>query len=110
MNKTSILLILVITLLSTSVLSKETDRSKRPHITSQHKGEMGYRILYIHNPLDKAVWVWVECQNVMSTQPIGLPARRFSEVNLKSNDPDVAVDDNTCYINHWQVQKNGNVP
>lgn len=83
------------------------DPSRGPHIVTQHAEKDGSRTLYVHNPLDRAVWTWYECSNVISVEPIGLPGRQFSEIHLKSNDTDVAVDDNTCYILKWKVQGKG---
>lgn len=92
------------------LISLSYNPGTEPHIVTQHAERDGSKSLNIHNPLDQAVWIYIECSNVISVHPIGVPPRHWSDVNLKSNDPNVPVDDNTCYINHWQIAKNGNVP
>src|SRR6266481_6548653 len=90
------------------IVSLNHNPAKEPHIVTQHAEKNGSMTLYVHNPLNKAIWTWYECENVISVHPVGVPARSYSEIHLKSNDPDVPVEDNACYISKWQVQKNGN--
>jgi hypothetical protein len=86
------------------------DKSKAPHITSQHATADGGRDIYVHNPLNKAVWLFFECKNVISVHPIGVPATTTSEIHLNANEDDTHIDDEPCYINHWTFQGRGDMP
>lgn len=81
------------------------DRSKYPHITNQRPGQNGERILWIHNPLPKAVWIWLSCEDVVSIEPIGLAGDFISEIHLTAHDSDHINANNFCEIDHWKVQK-----
>lgn len=90
--------------------SEVRDISKEPHITSQKSTKDGGREIWVHNPLNQAVWLYFECENIISLEPVGVPARLISEIHLKSNESDTVVKDNTCYISKWQIQEKGGVP
>lgn len=83
--------------------------SKVPHIVSQ-KTEMvkheaasptWERWITIKNPLNRAVWVFIECEHHLTVNPIGLPGRRKSTITL----PDIPPQDG-CLLHHWQKMGN----
>ena len=63
------------------------------------------RHIKIQNPRDRAVWVYIECESRLTTNPIGLPGRRTVTVTL----PDIPPAEG-CVLNHWREQRSGESP
>ena len=63
------------------------------------------RHIKIRNPLDRAVWVYIECESRLTSNPIGIPGRKTDEVVF----PDIPPGEG-CLINHWGVQVAGKSP
>lgn len=63
------------------------------------------RYIDIKNPLDKAVWVWLECESHLTTNAIGVAGRHTSEYTF-----DGIPSKEKCWINHWVVQAPGRSP
>lgn len=63
------------------------------------------RTIAIHNPLDRAAWVFLECSSHLTTNAIGLAGRHTSTFVF----PDIPPEEK-CWINHWLVQPYGVSP
>jgi len=59
------------------------------------------RSITIKNPLDRAVWVYIECERNLTVNPIGLAGRHTTTITL----PDVPPQDQ-CLLNHWKRMGN----
>jgi hypothetical protein len=73
-----------------------------PKIVKQESGGSPERVmLTIRNPLARAVWVYIECPNVFTEEPVGIEGRRTVKVNLACpSDPGAEP----CVVNHWTIQ------
>lgn len=63
------------------------------------------RRIKIYNPLRQGVWVYVECDSSLTSNPIGVSARRTDEFVFPGIPPG-----EVCSINHWRVQVPGKSP
>jgi hypothetical protein len=84
-----------------------------PHIVTQRtdtvSDDMGSliweRYIDIRNPLDRAVWVYLECDVHLTVNPVSVSARHTSEITLDNVAPK-----EQCEINHWAIQVPGKSP
>lgn len=60
-------------------------------------------MLTIRNPLPKDVWVYIECPNVLTVEPIGVDAHRTSKINLLCP----GGPGGGCLIHHWAYRGRG---
>ncbi len=72
-----------------------------PHIVSQHTTKTGARELVIVNPLRKPLWLYIECENVLTIHPIGVPGYRRIAVQMKDPEQPIVTD---CFLHSWIVQ------
>lgn len=78
--------------------------SKEPHVIRQFTTEDGVRVILIDNPL-KAGWVFFECQNVVSIQPIKVE-HGVQTITLTTNTPYTVVSPPPCVIHKFIVGEN----
>jgi hypothetical protein len=106
--------VLLIALLALGVASGFHRRpAPEPTIVSQRTDtvldDMGSliweRYIDIHNPLDRAVWVYLECAGHLTVNPVGVAGRHTTEITLDNVAPKEA-----CLLNHWLPQKPGVSP
>lgn len=97
----------------TAVAGVNARAAKAPTIVSQRTDfvydDLGQlideRYIDIHNPLDKAVWVYIECEGHLTVNPVGVAGRHTSEITL-----DGIPKAEQCMLNHWYVQVPGKSP
>lgn len=71
-----------------------------PTIVGERAGGADRVLLTVKNPLDRAVWVYIECPNSLTETPVGIPGRTTADVNLYcAIEPGGA-----CLVNHWRYQ------
>lgn len=75
-----------------------------PHIESQRSTPAGTRMLTISNPVRKPLWLYIECENVLTIHPIGVDGRRVVKVEMKDPSGPITTD---CYLHAWLVQGGG---
>jgi hypothetical protein len=88
-------------------------KAKQPHIVTQRSDMVMHtyatptweRHIYLHNPLPRPVWLYIECSSHLTTSAIGVTGGRTSEIVL----PDIPPEED-CLINHWLVQETGKSP
>ena len=105
--------ILVLAISTAALVADSYARARAPFIEKQVAGtvydDMGQlideRYIDIRNPLDKAVWVYVECEGHLTVNPVGIAGRHTSEITL-----DYVAQKEQCSINHWYVQVPGKSP
>jgi hypothetical protein len=78
--------------------------SVAPHVVSQ-KQHGDVRYLYVHNTLDRAIWAYFECEDHLTTTPIGIGRAHVAEVRIPGIGPD-----EQCSLNHYRIQVQGQSP
>jgi hypothetical protein len=68
-------------------------------VTHQYASPTWERHIWIRNPFRHPVWVYLECPEHLTVNPIGLPDRKTSEVVL----PDIPPQE-MCIVHHWYLQ------
>jgi hypothetical protein len=76
-----------------------------PRVVAQADGGPGRTMLTVLNPARVAVWVYVECPDALTIEPIGIPGHRAAKVNISCP---IGLG-GRCLIHHWRVQ-NGHSP
>jgi len=98
-------------LIFAALLLTATAQAKRPapkvEIITQELVSGGIR-LTVENTTGKDVWVFVECPNVLTTDPIRISKKRISKVLMRANGEDVDIQ-KPCIVNHYRIQ-NGHSP
>jgi len=82
-------------------------RETEPYITHQSTDMVTHRDasptwerhIWIRNPFRAAVWVYIECVEHLTINPIGIGKLHISEVVI----PDIAPDE-SCLLHHWYLQ------
>lgn len=74
-------------------------------VTHQYESPTWERHILMRNPLPRAVWVYVECEQHLTVNPVGVAGRHTSEIVL----PGIGEDEH-CLLNHWNYQVNGQSP
>lgn len=73
-----------------------------PSITKQSRTQDGHALITVYNPLPKPAWVWFECRNALSKDPIGVLSKHSVTIDLQASEP---ISPEPCLIWHWQVQE-----
>jgi len=63
------------------------------------------RRIKIRNPLSKAVWVYIECESRLTSNPIGVRSGRADTFTF----PDIPPGEG-CLIHHWRAQDGKSPP
>lgn len=80
--------------------------SQRTDVVYDDQGQLiDERYIDIHNPLDRAVWVYIECEGHLTVNPVGVAGRHTSEITL-----DNVAQKELCLLNHWYKQIPGKSP
>lgn len=75
-------------------------RSPLPHIVSQHQTPDGKREIKFENPRKGDIWVYIECESIMSVDPIRVQHGTHN-ILLQSNEEGVAVSPPPCLLHFW---------
>lgn len=86
---------------------------RAPHVVSQrsvmvipqYESPQWEAHIFIHNPMKKAVWVWLDCRPHFTSVAIGIQAAHMSEYVF----PDIPPGEN-CNVDHWEYQRPGHQP
>ena len=74
-------------------------------VMHQYASPTWERHIWTRNPLDYAVWVYIECEEHLTVNPIGLAGRHTSEIVL----PFIAPEEK-CLLHHWYKQEGTKTP
>lgn len=78
--------------------------SPAPHVISQRQ-DGNVRVFYVHNPLPKAIWLYFECEGVLTQTPIGMGREHTAEIKVAGID-----EVEQCSLNHYRIQVKGQSP
>lgn len=82
------------------VATRPVQGAEVPRVTHQETTATGTRRMTISNPTHRPLWLYIECERVLTVHPIAAPAKRVFVLEMKDSEPIT----NDCYLNHWVVQ------
>lgn len=112
MGKTILKVLLAVGIVTALSLGSADDAAARthrhapppPHIVQQ-KQIGAKRFIYFHNTLDKSIYVYIECEQHLTTIPFDVAPERVTELVL----PDIDSNEQ-CMFNHYRIHVPGHSP